>query len=104
MVDPVLLTYSVILVMSFRCPVRTFFKKLSMVKPKSNKLFFIYTAKDGMSCYERNVYAWKETASLLWDISLSIPLPFQIRALSQILIFTSISEDVSTRVKAFHLG
>ena len=43
-----------------------------MVKPKSNKLFFIYTAKDGMSFYERNVNAWKETASLLWDISMNI--------------------------------
>ena len=36
--------------------------------------------------------------------SRTIPLPFQIQALSQILIFTSISEDVSARVKAFHLG
>ena len=27
---------------------------------------------DGMSCHERNVYAWKETASLLWNISMDI--------------------------------
>ena len=32
----------------------------------------MYTAKDGMSCYERNVYAWKETATLPWDISMDI--------------------------------
>ena len=35
---------------------------------------------------------------------LPTPLPFQIQALSQILIFTSISKDVYARVKAFHLG
>ena len=25
-----------------------------------------------MSCYERNVYAWKERVSMLWDISMDI--------------------------------
>ena len=32
------------------------------------------------------------------------PLPLQIQALSQKLILTSISEDVSARVQAFELG
>ena len=34
----------------------------------------------------------------------SLPLPLQIQALSQKLILTSISEDVSARVQAFELG
>ena len=44
------------------------------------------------------------TETLEYGYISELPLPLQIQALSQKLILTSISEDVSARVQAFELG
>ena len=48
-----------------------FFKFIYGITKNQQVIFHTYSER-WMSCYERNVYAWKETASLLWDISMDI--------------------------------